>query len=100
MQRNIIETITGAVVLAAAAGFLVFAYKGSEMQVASGDGYTIRAKFANATGVNTGSDVRIGGIKIGVVSDMKLDPESYEAVLFMHIANSTKVPADSSASIV
>lgn len=100
MQKNIIETIIGAMVLIVAVGFLTFAYKGSEMSVDRGAGYTVKAKFANATGVNIGSDVRIGGIKIGVISDMKLDPNTYDAVAVMHINDQTKLPADSSAAIV
>lgn len=100
MQKNIFETLIGAVVLLVAAGFLVFAYKGSEMNMQTGDGYTLSAKFANATGISIGSDVRIGGIKIGVVSDMKLDPATYDAVAVMHIGSATRVPADSTAAIV
>lgn len=99
MHKNIIESIIGAVVLLVAAGFLVFAYKGSDMGV-SGDGYAVKSKFTDATGINVGSDVRIGGIKIGTVTAMELDPQSYEAVAVMHIANKAQIPADSSAAIV
>ncbi len=100
MHRNMIETIVGAAVLLVAAGFLLFAYKGSDMNVGRSDGYTVKARFANATGINPGSDVRIGGIKIGVVTDMQLDNKTYDAVAIMHIDSRTPVPADSSAAIV
>lgn len=99
MQKNIIETLIGGVVLLVAGGFLVFAYKGSDMGLRSGDGYTVKARFTNATGINIGSDVRVGGIKVGVVSDMKLDPETYDAVAFFRINATTQLPADSSASV-
>lgn len=98
MQKNIIETLMGAVVLVVAGVFFVFAYKGSGMRMESG--YVVKADFANASGIALGSDVRIGGIKIGTVSDLSLDPESYEAVVFMQIGNATKLPKDSSASVV
>ncbi|MBV8939625.1 MAG: outer membrane lipid asymmetry maintenance protein MlaD [Alphaproteobacteria bacterium] len=100
MQKNAIETIIGAAVLAVAAGFVAFAYKGSEMSIDRSSGYTVKAKFANATGINTGSDVRIGGIKVGTVSDMQLDSKTYDALVYLHINDKTKVPADSSAAIV
>lgn len=100
MQKNILETIVGAVVLIVAVGFLVFAYRGSDMGMDASGGYTVKARFANATGIGTGSDVRVGGIKVGVVSDMRLDPETYEALAFLHIADTVKIPADSSAAIV
>lgn len=99
MKNNVIETIVGAVVLLVAAVFLVIAYRGSEMGVASGDGYTVQARFADATGINVGSDVRLGGIKIGTVEDMGLDAQSFEAVTSMHIGRSTPIPSDSSAAI-
>lgn len=97
MQKNILETLMGAVVLIVAGAFLVFAYEGSHMRVE--DGYVVSGKFANASGISLGTDVRIGGIKVGVVSDMKLDPASYQAVVFMQLRKDIKVPKDSSAAI-
>jgi phospholipid/cholesterol/gamma-HCH transport system substrate-binding protein len=99
MQKNIIETIVGAAVIAVAGGFLAFAYNSSDISKGSSDGYTVRAKFANATGINVGSDVRVGGIKVGVVSDMKLDPETYEAIAYLFVNDDNKLPKDSSAAI-
>lgn len=98
MQKNILETLMGAVVLIVAGGFLAFAYKGSDLRVE--DGYTVSAHFSNASGIGLGSDVRVGGVKIGVVSELGLDPESYEAVVHMQIGKSAKLPKDSSAAIV
>lgn len=86
-------------VLAVAGGFLIFAYKGSEMRVEQG-GYDINARFANATGISTGSDVRIGGVKVGVVTDMSLDPASFDAVVKLHINEAYQIPKDSTAAIV
>jgi len=97
MQKNIVETIIGAVVLLVAATFFVFAYQKSGVSVE--DGYKVKAKFSNASGVALGSDVRVGGVKVGVVSDIALDPKTYQAVVTMQIRNSTHLPADSSAAI-
>ena len=98
MQKNIIETLTGAVVLIVAGLFFAFAYKGSGMQIESG--YTVKADFANASGIALGSDVRVGGIKVGTISDLTLDANSYEAVVSMQIRSATKLPKDSSAAVV
>lgn len=98
MQKNILETLMGAVVLVVAGVFLLFAYKSGEMRVGS-DGYTVKGNFANISGIGLGSDVRIGGIKVGVVSDLALDPQSYEAVVSMQIRRDAKLPKDSSAAI-
>ncbi|MEK6745743.1 MAG: outer membrane lipid asymmetry maintenance protein MlaD [Rickettsiales bacterium] len=98
MQKNIIETLMGAVVLVVAGVFFAFAYKGSGMQIESG--YMVKANFTNASGIALGSDIRIGGIKIGTVSDLTLDANSYEAVISMQIRSTTQLPKDSSASVV
>src|SRR5262249_25672434 len=97
MEKNILETLMGAVVLIVAAAFLVFAYEGSQIHVE--EGYKIHANFSDASGITLGSDVRIGGVKIGVVSDLGLDPKTYDAVATLQIRRDTKLPKDSSAAI-
>lgn len=98
MKRNVIETIMGAVVLLVAASFLSFAYdKGN---VKSVEGYEVKADFSNATGVGAGSEVRIGGVKVGVVSGLTLDANTYLASVGMQIREDVKLPKDSSAAIV
>ncbi|MDX2072816.1 MAG: outer membrane lipid asymmetry maintenance protein MlaD [Alphaproteobacteria bacterium] len=97
MQKNIVETLMGAVVLLVAASFFIFAYNKSDVRME--DGYKVSAKFDNASGVALGSDVRVGGVKVGVVSDIALDPETFQAVVTLQIRNSAKLPKDSSASI-
>lgn len=98
MQKNIIETLMGAIVLLVAGAFLLFAYRGSDVRVE--DGYKVKANFSDASGIALGSDVRIGGIKVGVVSDLGLDPETYQAQVTFQIGARTKLPKDSSAAIV
>lgn len=98
MGKNLFETIMGALVLAVAIGFMAFAYQSSNLKPV--EGYSIKAKFDTVSGVGLGSDVRIGGIKVGVISNMSLEQESYKAVLTLQIKNGIKLPVDSSASIV
>lgn len=98
MEKNVLETLMGAIVLIVAGTFMAIAYQGSQMRV--NGGYNVSAHFSNASGIALGSDIRIGGIKVGVVSDLSLDPSSYDAVITMQIYHDTHVPADSSASIV
>ena len=97
MGRNIIETVIGALVLIVAGGFLAFAYQSSGVKKV--DGYEIQAKFNNVTGLVLGSDVRVGGIKVGVVSAMALD-DNFQAVTKFQIKADTKIPADSTAAVV
>jgi phospholipid/cholesterol/gamma-HCH transport system substrate-binding protein len=97
MGRHAIETVLGALVLAVAGMFMFFAY--STAQVKAVAGYEVRANFFKIGGLAAGSDVRVSGIKVGTVSRTTLDPETFDAVVVMSIANHVKLPTDTVASI-
>jgi len=98
-MKNVTEAIAGLLVLVVAIGFMVFAYKGANINN-SVNNYAVIAKFAQADGIAIGSDVKISGVKIGHVSKEYLDNVSYKAVLELSISNNIKLPIDSSAQIV
>lgn len=98
MGRSMFETIMGALVLIVAMGFMFFAYQGSNLRPV--EGYPLKAKFTTVAGVGLGTDVRIGGIKVGVISDMTLDTNTYEAVLTLQMKEGIKLPSDSTAAVV
>ncbi|MFO1241863.1 MAG: outer membrane lipid asymmetry maintenance protein MlaD [Rickettsiales bacterium] len=100
MHRNILETVMGAIVIVVAGWFFYTAYKGRDVGSQVQDAYHASALFDNATGVSAGSDVRVGGVKIGVVDTMALDPKSYRAKVNLLLSKKTPIPDDSSASIV
>jgi phospholipid/cholesterol/gamma-HCH transport system substrate-binding protein len=98
MQNSIVETLIGAIVIAVAVLFLVFAYTSSGVGPISG-GYDVVARFDKADGVNVGTDVRLSGIKVGTVEKLSLDPKTYNAVLTLALASNVKLPDDSSVRI-
>ena len=98
MGRNLTETLMGAVVLVVAAFFVHFAYQSSNIQ--TNDQYRLVAKFDRVDGIAIGNDIRIGGIKVGVVQGMELDQETYLAVVTLGVKQGVKVPSDSIAAIV
>lgn len=98
MQRNVIETVMGAVVLMVAAGFTYIAYQSGN--VATANGYVLSAKFDRVDGLVVGSDVRISGLKVGSVVKQHIDPESYLAVVTVNVDDTVRLPKDSSAEIV
>ena len=97
MNRNLIETVMGAVVLVVAALFIVFAY--SKAEVGAVEGYEIQAKFDRVDGILSGSDVRMSGIKIGTVTVSSLDPKTYFAEVKMNIRSDVKIPDDTSIAV-
>ena len=98
MRGNVIEIVMGAVVLVVAALFLVFAYQTSRLRPVS-DGYEVSADFSRIDGIQTGSDVRISGIKIGTVVADELDPKTYLATIRMAIDPAVRLPEDTVAQV-
>lgn len=92
------ETILGAAVAVVAVGFFVFA-AAQAGQTSSAGGYDLVARFQRVDGIAVGSDVRVSGVKVGVVRSVDLDPETYMARLTITVANGVQVLDDSTARI-
>ena len=97
MGRTFVETLMGAVVLAVAGIFLMFALSQSDLGVVKG--YDLTANFASVGGLTNGSDVRINGIKVGTVLDQTIQPDSFEAKVRFSIRPDIHLPDDTEASI-
>ena len=97
MGRNSVETVLGAVVLIVAVVFLSVAYNAAQIEAVQG--YQLKASFLKVGGLSSGSDVRINGIKVGTVTDRRLDPQTFDAVVTMSIQPDVKLPEDSVATI-
>ena len=97
MHRNTLETVMGAIVLLAAAGFVTLAYEAADVK--GSGGYEIAAEFGSTGGLLVGDDVRISGIKVGQITAQQLDPITYVAKVSMAIEPTIKIPSDSSARI-
>jgi phospholipid/cholesterol/gamma-HCH transport system substrate-binding protein len=98
MKNTTVETAIGALVILIAAGFFAFAYTTSGKGTTTG-GYTLKAEFDNVAGVNTGTDVRLAGIKIGTVVGQSLNPDNYQAQVIMAIDPKVKLTDDTTAKV-
>lgn len=98
MANNTTETTVGAVVLAAAVGFLIFVSSSVGFGTSS-SGYDLTASFRSTDGVSVGTDVRMAGVKIGSVTSLDLDTESYRAKMTLNVRNDLKIPDDSGVLI-
>ena len=99
MKKNIIETIIGFIVIIITVFFVVFIYNNAKKTSISKATYQVYANFQNVDGIASGSDIMISGIKVGKVSEINLDKQTYQAVVKMQLDDNIKIPSDSKASI-
>ncbi len=65
-----------------------------------GETYRLTARFDNIGGLKVRSPVMVAGVRIGQVSDVRVDHDTYEAVVSLDIYRRyDNLPADTSASI-
>ena len=94
MAENISEVVAGAAVLAAAIGFLAYAGQttGFSNDAAS---YPLKASFRSVDGVTVGTDVRLAGVKVGTVTALDLNPQTFFADATISLRKDVLLPTDS-----
>src|SRR5487761_664190 len=101
-QTRTIEISTGFFIILGFASLLFLATKTSNIQ-AYGDtsGYTVTASFTNVGGLKVRSPVTMAGVNVGRVTEIRLDPRTFSAIVSMQIGQRyNQIPDDSSASIL
>ncbi len=53
------------------------------------------AKFNNIDGINVGDDVKIAGIRVGVIEKIHLDRNVFQAEVKLNVLDNLKIPDDS-----
>lgn len=98
MSHSATEVVVGGGVLAAALAFGLYALQSTGMSFGD-DGYPLRASFRSIEGVSVGSDVRLAGVKVGTVTQISLNPETFRADTVVTINDTVQVPDDSAIVI-
>ena len=98
MAESKLEILTGAVVLAAAAAFVIFAGQSSGMG-SSGATYPLRASFRSVQGIAAGSDVKLAGVKVGAITSLVLNPQTFFADAVIEVNSNIQLPTDSAILI-
>jgi len=95
------EIAVGAFVAAGLVALLVLAMQVSNITAFQRmDGYTVIAHFQDVGGLRERAPVRMGGVQIGRVSDIDLDPQRLEARVEVTIDRRfDDLPSDTAASI-
>ena len=94
MAENLSEVIAGGAVLAAAIGFLVYAGQSTGFTAESST-YPLTASFRSVDGVTVGTDVRLAGVKVGTVTALSLNPQTYFADATILVRKDVLLPDDS-----
>jgi len=99
MRESLVETLIGAAVIVVAGIFLWFALaRGGDAPGGTSD-REIGARFSSVSGVDRGADVRVAGVKVGVVRAIRLDKETNEALLTMGVDDGIDIFEDAVARI-
>lgn len=101
VNERTIEISVGLLMLFAFSAMLVLAFKVSGLTTFwQHNTYEVKAYFDNVGDLKVRSAVAMGGVKIGQVSAIDLDPKSLEAIVTMQIDEKyNTIPADVVASI-
>ena len=102
MTSRKIELWVGVFVALAIAATLMLALNvANQGMKGGGETYELRAKFDNIGGLKSRSAVKVGGVTIGRVERIYLDPEDYTPVVVLSINQEYKdFPETSSVSIL
>lgn len=98
MVQNKTEIAVGGAVLAVALGFLVYAAQVAGLSTQAGS-YPLTASFRSLEGISVGSDVRLAGVKIGTVSAIELNTQTYRAETVIAVQGGVEIPDDSAITI-
>lgn len=99
-QRNL-EMMVGAFVAAGLVALFFLALQVSNLgTVNSEEGYKVKARFDNIGGIKVKAPVTMAGVRIGRVTDITFDKETFEAVVTLNIEKQfDQIPEDTFAKI-
>jgi len=97
-ENHTTEVITGSIVLFVALGF--FLYAGQIVGLSGGgSSHDYTASFRTADGISIGTDVRIGGVKVGTITELTLNPQTFRADAEFTVLSEVELPEDTAAVI-
>lgn len=97
-----VELTSGIFLLMGVAALLWLATEATDygMQVGE-ETYIVSARFSNVADLKERAPVKIGGVSVGLVDSISLDPVMFDAIVKMRIDERfAEIPTDTSASIL
>ena len=99
MNKISIELVTGIFVIIGIACFTWLAISVAGATFTEQPGYTLTARFTSISGLREGAIIEGAGVRIGTVSDIAFDPDSFEAIVSLRINEDVPVQEDAIAAI-
>ena len=101
MNRKLLDLWVGFFVVLGFAAMLFLALRVGNVSSANfSETYQLTAKFDNIGGLKVRGPVKSAGVVVGRVSEIRLDPTAYEAVVTLTLDNRFQFPKDTFASIL
>jgi len=96
-----LEFSVGAFLLLALASLMVLAVASTNQRWGmGGNGYELKARFSQIGQLRKQAPVKIGGVTVGQVADIDLDPVRFDSIVTLRMEGRFKdLPADTSAGI-
>ncbi len=96
MEKNSIETFIGSFILIFSLFFIGYAYKLRGGISSHAQKYIMyQAKFGNIEGIFEGSEVKIGGVKVGETVSIKLNRQNFLVFVEIKVLQDIAIPEDS-----
>ncbi|MBY6196944.1 outer membrane lipid asymmetry maintenance protein MlaD [Vibrio hangzhouensis] len=100
-QTKRLELWVGSFVILGLCAILFMIFQVADVKgLGSGKTYTLEARFDNIGSLKVRSPVKVGGVVIGRVSEIRLDSESYLPMVMLSINSDYRFPDTSSAQIL
>ena len=95
MKSDIFEFIVGLGVIIIAGWFILSVVSKSEKLTNVGETTRYIASFNDVSGISVGSNIKLAGVTVGKVLELKLDEINYTAEMVLGINRKIKIPNDS-----
>jgi len=95
MKSDIFEFIVGLGVIIIAGWFILSVVSKSEKLTNVGGTTKYIASFNDVSGISVGSNIKLAGVTVGKVLELKLDEINYTAEMVLGINKKIKIPNDS-----
>ncbi len=101
MSRRLLDLWVGFFVAVGFAGVLFLALRVGSLSSANfAETYQLSARFDNIGGLKVRGPVKSAGVVVGRVSEIRFDPQAYEALVTLTIDSRYQFPKDTFASIL